>query len=146
MAKTTEKTSDSFLRDVLRSKGYRATPGKIALLRMLKESSHPLTIAEILVKIKNAKDTTTLYRSLDALVDSGVLRKVHFKERGARYEWHMDRSHHHHIVCEDCGKIEDVDICDTGLDKEVLKQAKSFKKVKGHSIEFFGYCATCAKK
>jgi Fe2+ or Zn2+ uptake regulation protein len=134
------------LTELLRGAGYRATPGKIALLSLLEAAAHPLTIAEISEQLSDKKDETTLYRSLDAFVQSGIIRRVHFNDRSARYEWNVGAHHHHHIVCEECGKIEDVDTCATDLEKKVLGQSKQFKTIRSHSVEFFGVCAVCEKK
>ena len=136
----------SEIQALLRERGYRATPGKVAILEVLKDASHPLTTAEILAALEDKKDETTLYRSLDAFVDTGILRKVNFNDRSARYEWNIGTHHHHHIVCENCGRIEDVDICDTDLDASVLKRSKEFREIMSHSVEFFGFCKSCAKK
>ena len=140
--KTTETAS---LVELLRAENYRATPGKIALLALLRDAVHPLTIAEISEQLSEKKDETTLYRSLDAFVDSGIIRRVNFNDRSARYEWNVGAHHHHHIVCEQCGAIEDVDICDTDLEKSVLRQSKQFKTIRSHSVEFFGICTECEK-
>ena len=140
----TKETAE--LQDLLREKGYRATPGKIAILQVFKSAVHPLTTAELLAKLKDKKDETTLYRSLDAFVDSGILRKVNFNDRSARYEWNIGTHHHHHIVCENCGTIEDIDIGDGDLDASVIKKSKQFKEIKSHSVEFFGSCTMCSKK
>ena len=141
-----KETEQASIQQLLREKGYRATPGKIAILQVFKNAVHPLTTAELLAKLTDKKDETTLYRSLDAFVESGILRKVNFNDRSARYEWNIGTHHHHHIVCENCGKIEDIDIGDADLDASVIKKSKQFKEIKSHSVEFFGICAACAKK
>ncbi len=141
-----KKAETESLVGMLREAGNRATPGKIALLSLLRDFSHPLTISEISAQLSEKNDETTLYRSLDAFVSAGIIRRVNFNDRSARYEWNIGAHHHHHIVCENCGAIEDVDICDTDLEKSVLKQSKAFKLIRSHSVEFFGLCAVCAQK
>lgn len=141
------KTSTpEMLTELLRGAGYRATPGKIALLALLETARHPLTIAEIADQLTDKKDETTLYRSLDAFVQSGIIRRVNFNDRSARYEWNVGAQHHHHIVCEECGKIEDVHTCVTDLEKSVLRSSKLFGQIRSHSVEFFGVCVACQKK
>ena len=132
--------------DLLRERGYRATPGKVALVEALRSAAHPQTIAELLAALPAKNDETTLYRSLDAFAESGIIRKVNFNDRSARYEWNVGTHHHHHIVCENCGKIEDVDTCDTGLDASVLGKSKQFASISSHSVEFFGLCRACAAR
>lgn len=131
---------------LLREAGYRATPGKIAILALLEAAHHPLTIAEIADQLSDKKDETTLYRSLDAFVQSGIIRRVNFNDRSARYEWNIGAHHHHHLVCEECGMVEDVDTCVTDMEHTVLAHAKRFKTIRSHSVEFFGICTACEKK
>jgi Fur family transcriptional regulator, ferric uptake regulator len=85
----------------LRGKGLRATPGRVALLSLLRHAGQPLSVGEILERSsKPLLDQVSLYRALESLADVGLLR------RGVgsvmRYEYARS-PHHHHLVCVDCG-------------------------------------------
>ncbi len=111
---------------------------------MLTKVHVPLTVGEIKKKVGRTVHTATIYRALSDLVESGVIRRVDIHARSARYESNAD--HHHHIVCTECGLIEDVHTEPKGLDARVLANSKRFKGITSHSLEFFGVCKGCASK
>ena len=85
----------------LRAAGSRATPGRLALLEVLERERHPLSVAQLEVKLPQI-NTVTLYRALDVLVAAGLVRKGIGVDRTAHFEY-AARPHHHHLVCTDCG-------------------------------------------
>jgi Fur family ferric uptake transcriptional regulator len=52
-----------------------------------------------------------------------------------------EKNHHHHLVCNSCGKIEDIRLNEQKFIKEVA--VKSQFLVDHHHLEFFGYCSNC---
>ncbi|MDB5238754.1 MAG: Transcriptional regulator, Fur family [Candidatus Parcubacteria bacterium] len=138
------KTSD--ITTLLRAKGFRATQGKIALIAALLDSPSPESIETLAGKIKGALDAANVYRSLESFVAAGLVRRIDLGNAKSYYEFAVDRKHHHHIVCTDCGRIEDVKGCSEALDKTALKASTSFSAIQSHSLEFFGLCRPCTKK
>jgi len=134
-------------RALLAEHGYRVTEGRVELLTLLRNSLEPLTASEIHLRMNHSIDKATLYRALEDFVVSKIVAKVNLQDGVAYYELlHLDH-HHHHIVCENCGKIEDIESCDqVSLQKKVLRSSKHFKIVNSHSLEFFGLCHACCKK
>lgn len=126
---------------LIKSKGQRVTSQKKEVLCALQKK--PLTVVDIFesVNTKNMKvDKATIYRILTGFMKLGIVKEIYLKDREARYEL-SNNGHHHHLVCEQCGDIEDVTLCEDLLLKEVRKQS-SFK-IKSHSLEFFGSCKNC---
>ncbi len=137
------KDTNEHLRNVLRARGYRATPGRLRLLAFLEHAERPLPVSLIYKGLNAAIDEVTLYRALEALCEAGVLNRVDMRKTGAHYEF--AHSHHHHLVCKTCGVIEDVKDCpDKSLESRVLLQSKQFNSIAAHSMEFFGVCRSCA--
>ncbi|MFA5132219.1 MAG: Fur family transcriptional regulator [Candidatus Paceibacterota bacterium] len=133
--------------ELLREHGYRITPGRIALLSFLSRSKKPLTAGEIQKEMGEVMDKVTLYRALEDFVTSKIVGKINLQDTAAYYEFLHEDHHHHHIVCERCGKIEDIEHCEqANLQKEVLKSSKNFSIINSHSLEFFGLCKACSKK
>lgn len=131
----------------LREQGLRATQARLDLLAVLEKTRQPMRPQDIAAKL-NA-DTATVYRSLNALVKSGIVRRLDLDEQAKFYE--LERGDdHHHLVCTSCQKIEDVRICEDDscrvdkLANQALKSS-SFSNVSHHRLEFFGLCNTCAK-
>lgn len=141
------KSKDVFLfEELLREHEYRITPGRVALLIFLSCSKRPLTTGEIQKEMSYKMDKVTLYRALEDFTVSKIVAKINLQDTSTYYEFLHKDHHHHHIVCEKCGKIEDIENCNqTSLQKEVLKHSKSFTTINSHSLEFFGTCKTCSK-
>lgn len=132
--------------ELLREQGYRITPGRVALLTFLSHSKKPLTTGEIQKEMSYKMDKVTLYRALEDFATSKIVAKINLQDTAIYYEFLHEDHHHHHIVCEKCGKIEDIENCNqTSLQKEVLKHSKGFTSINSHSLEFFGICKACTK-
>jgi len=130
---------------LLHGKGFKATPSRIALLEVLDKSPRPIGIFKIYEKMEQETDQATIYRAIEALVGSGIVRRVDLQNAHCDYE--LVKDHHHHLICEKCGKIEKVVNCEPrALEKRVLKGSLEFKEIKSHSLEFFGVCNACVKK
>ena len=133
-------------RSRLHSAGFRATPGRLAVLELLEKNKRPLSIKDVQERLhRKDLNQATLYRMVNALEKAGVLRAVDFRHGHAHYELE-NKSHHHHLICENCGKVADVSKCDTSkIEAQVLKIG-GFDRITKHSLEFFGLCKRCAKK
>ncbi len=126
---------------IMKEKGQRFTAQKRDVFCALKQK--PQTVLEIFSAVKSKKsiiDKATVYRILTSFMELQVVREIHFGDREARYEL-SDSEHHHHLVCESCGDIKDISLCEKALLDEVQEQS-SFK-IKSHSLEFFGTCKKC---
>lgn len=139
----TRKPTPSFPA-TLRGQGHKATPGRIAILELLEMYERPLSAPEIYEALAKQLDKATVYRALYALVGTGILKKIDFGHRHAHYELVANKPHHHHLVCETCGSIEDIAGCAKNVDRSVLAQSKTFASVEDHSLEFFGTCKKCS--
>jgi Fe2+ or Zn2+ uptake regulation protein len=128
---------------LLKEHGYRATSGRIALLTLLWKENKPLTVDEIKKRLESKLDMVTLYRALEALSKSGVVHRVELGHGHAHYE--LEKKHHHHVVCTDCGEIEDVEVAEIeGLEARLSKSTRRFKSIYSHNVEFFGLCKACS--
>lgn len=130
---------------LVRSRGFRATAGRIALIESLSRCRAPEPIEKIAALVSRTLDAANVYRALLAFERAGIVRRADFHDGKTHYELALDRKHHHHIVCEGCGKIEDVHGCTSALEKTALSQSRSFKAIESHSLEFFGICKSCIK-
>lgn len=129
------------IKRIMKEKGQRFTSQKKDVLDALQQK--PQTVIEILNAVeakKNTIDKVTIYRILTSFIAIGIVKEIHLGDRETRYEL-SNRGHHHHLVCESCGNIEDVELCEDILLKGVQK--KSSFRIKSHSLEFFGTCKKC---
>ncbi len=138
------KTHSPTLKESLRERKLKATPARLEILDILSHTKKPLSINDISVKIKGQTDLATLYRTFDTLRDLGLVTQIDFRHGHAHYEL-ATNEHHHHLVCEKCGKVVDISKCNTtDIEKQVLKIG-NFSSIKHHSLEFYGLCKACDK-
>lgn len=141
------KSKTSHFGAMLRTAGHKATKGRIAMLDTLARAGHELTIVEMRKRLKRKIDEATMYRALEALAASNIVRRVDLRHAHTHYELIAGREHHHHLVCTSCGKVENVSVCRTDtLEKEVLARSRAFTKLQDHALEFFGVCKTCTAR
>ncbi|MBM7583085.1 Fe2+ or Zn2+ uptake regulation protein [Caldicoprobacter guelmensis] len=131
----------SELMERLKQKGYKLTKQRQAILDAFMRIGEPLVTAqhifEKVIEVNPGINFSTVYRNLDILVQEGMVRKIMFDQGAAYYEL-MDGSHHHHLICKRCGKIQCVDYCP--LDDMPIKEG--FVPI-DHSFEVFGFCKEC---
>ncbi len=137
------KRTDEYLR-LLRGKGLRATNARIALLKALRAAGRPMSAEELHAKVPTI-DLVTVYRILQQFVPVGLARECRFKDSKLRYEFGIT-DHHHHLVCTDCGAVDELEGCGAGfLEKKILSISPRFATVNEHVLEFFGTCKSCAR-
>ena len=133
------------MQDQIRASGLRLTRARIAILSLLRSSKAPLTIQQIFDRLsasKSAPDWATVFRSVQAFDRAKILRSFRSSDGVHRYETTDVRgSHHHHIQCLDCGKVEHLSDCSEALDQMV--RPTGFSKVR-HTLEFEGICPRCS--
>jgi Fe2+ or Zn2+ uptake regulation protein len=131
--------------DIIRDAGFRATKQRIALISFLVKTKRPLLVQEITDGLRSTMDGVTTYRMLAAFKRAGLVREVNLRGEHPRYELN-DEHDHHHIVCTDCGRIEDfTDSAHERVERAVLAKSKSFQKITGHSFDLYGVCNGCSK-
>lgn len=130
----------------LRKADLRATPARIAIMKFLEKTKQPVDVNTVIDQINKEgikTDPATVFRIMNMLTEKGIAMSIQLQDRKARYEL-IGKKHHHHLVCEDCGKIEDVSSqVIPALEKEIQSKYKFL--VKRHSLEFFGLCPACQR-
>jgi Fur family ferric uptake transcriptional regulator len=129
---------------VMNKLSIKRTPARVAVLEVFHKSSAPLdvdTVFEQLQKNGIDVDKVTVYRTLNTLTDFNILRKVEFQEGKFRYEL-ASLPHHHHLICTNCGRVEDIRECGMEEVENKLQKRTAFI-IKQHNAEFFGLCAKC---
>ena len=84
----------------------------------------------------------TVYRTLDLLVESGLVREHQFGEGFKRYEAMAAQSDHEHLICERCGRV--VEFANERLERmlPVLADEHGFQH-RRHKVEVYGVCRSC---
>ena len=84
----------------------------------------------------------TIYRALDHLVKSGLVRRVYLDQKKAFYENVYGRRHHEHMICLSCGKV--IEFSDDPLEQRQDKVCRDLRfKPLRHSLRIVGLCSNC---
>lgn len=132
---------------MLRQHEHRYTPGRQRLVEVMGSAHRPLTLPQILESDSELTQSSA-YRNLDVLEQSGVIRRINATADHAAFELAEPLlGHHHHLICVDCGAIEDIHIgepTEQAIDAALGAAATGlgFKPLH-HSLDLYGQCANC---
>ena len=135
----------SLIESRMRAAGLKLTPQRFAVLDyLLSTPEHPT--AEQIHSDLNRRfpraSRATIYNTLSALCDAGLVHEIYIDEAVARYDANIEP--HHHFVCRMCGKLEDVPIGAVGTLSRCHLQAGY--RVENYEIVMRGVCATCGTR
>jgi Fe2+ or Zn2+ uptake regulation protein len=132
----------------LRRDGQRYTANRRVLIDALREADRPVTVLELIDGAPGMAQSSA-YRNLSVLEDAGVVRRLVTADDTARYELAEDLTgHHHHLICERCGSVVDIDV-PAELEDGVTSFASSIAKSHGfriehHRLDLIGICPSCS--
>lgn len=87
----------------------------------------------------------TIYRTLDLLVRSGVVRAHDFGQGFRRYEPMPAQAHHHHLICVRCGKVEEFTHERLERMLPMIADEHGFQPER-HRLEIYGTCRDCQRR
>jgi Fur family peroxide stress response transcriptional regulator len=136
--------SDASTIEALRSKGYKATPQRIAICRVaLNSRVHPSaqTVYDMVKKIHPTVSLATVYKTLEVLRDLDLVQEINFPKGQARFDSYMKP--HINLVCLKCGSITDLDDV---IVKEITRKVTVSTKFKptGQRMDVYGLCQKCS--
>ena len=138
----------------LQKAGFRVTAPRTVILEVLSHTAKHLSAEDIYLAVHSEYPNiglTTVYRTLELLVQIGFVYKVDFGDGRARYELAdgpKGIGHHHHLVCTGCGRVIDYTEF-INEEKEFLSQTekgltqKYHFTITHHLIQFYGLCDKC---
>ncbi len=128
----------------IREVGLRATPARIATLKLLHGATSPMTHAEVAKELEDlGVDKATVFRNLNDMATAGLLRRTELGDRVWRFELISEGddhgSAHPHFVCVDCGTVSCMD--DIKLTAGSMRLSQKFGEVT--EILLRGHCNEC---
>lgn len=129
---------------LLKENKLKITNERKEIMKVLGDAEIPLSPSEIFSRIKSVlpkANLTTVYRNLELLEKGSLVKKFNFNRNCFFYELVPDRPHHHHMVCRNCGKVEDSKVLAEDFVDKIAKSSKF--KIEDHNFEFFGLCRSC---
>ena len=134
-------------KDNLREHQRKLTRSRQTVLDVITQADQHLTTAEVYRKAK-AKykriGLTTVYRTLDLLVELDYIQRIHLTE-GCHSYAATAQPHAHHLVCSDCGRAEAFADCELEPLMKVI-QTKTGYEIDRHMLELMGRCPSCQQK
>jgi Fur family ferric uptake transcriptional regulator len=128
--------------DELKSTGLKATLPRLKILDVFQKGAQRHMTAEdvfrVLLEERSDIGLATVYRVLTQFEQAGILSRSHFESGKAVYELN-EGTHHDHMVCLDCGKVEEF------YDAEIEKRQHAVAKAKGftiadHALSLYAHC------
>ncbi len=134
--------------DFLQRQGLKLTTERSALVREIFSIHYHFEADELLFKMKEKSlkiSRATVYRTLELLVKSGMVRRVHLGEDHYHYEHVTGNSHHDHLICTTCGGV--IEFHDEVLEQRQrdICEKKKFTPT-FHNLQILGVCDSCTRK
>ena len=126
----------------LKSTGLKATLPRLKILEVFQKGTQRHMTAEdvfrVLLEERTDIGLATVYRVLTQFEQAGILSRSHFESGKAVYELN-EGTHHDHLVCLDCGRVEEF------YDPEIEKRQNDVAKAKGfeiaeHALSLYAHC------
>ena len=126
----------------LKSTGLKATLPRLKILDVFQKGAQRHMTAEdvfrVLLEARSDIGLATVYRVLTQFEQAGILSRSHFESGRAVYEIN-EGTHHDHLVCLDCGKVEEF------YDGEIERRQHAVAKAKGfdiaeHALSLYAHC------
>ena len=128
---------------VLRAGGLRPTRPRVAIVEALERRERAVSAQELFVAFRGkagAPGLATIYRTLSALAEGSVVEVFH-KGDEALFRLCGD-AHHHHLVCNECGLVEEIEAEEVEAWVARVSRRRSFT-VTEHRADIYGLCASC---
>jgi Fur family ferric uptake transcriptional regulator len=128
--------------DELKSTGLKATLPRLKVLEIFQKTSQRHMSAEdvyrVLLEDRSDVGLATVYRVLTQFEQAGILNRSNFEGGKAIYELN-EGQHHDHLVCLDCGKVEEF------FDEQIEARQHAVAKAKGfaiaeHALSLYAHC------
>ena len=129
----------------LKNSGLKATLPRIKVLEVFQTTTQRHLSAEDVYKLLLADQAdvglATVYRVLMQFEQAGILSRTHFETGKAVFELNEGK-HHDHLVCMDCGRVEEF------YDAEIEKRQRSVAQARGFELQDHALAlyAGCTKK
>ncbi|HEV2592597.1 MAG TPA: Fur family transcriptional regulator [Gaiellaceae bacterium] len=130
----------------LRRRGRRSGAARTAVVDLLGRQTCCVTAQEIYDRLRDERKPVglaSIYRTLDQLSSDGFVQKIELGSGITRYEpVRLDGEHHHHLVCDDCGKVEA--FADDRLERAIHRvETETGYRVAAHDVVLRGACGDC---
>lgn len=133
--------------DILKQQHLKITKQRRALLEYLlahQDHYHEVTLVDDHMRqLFPGMSHNTIYRNLKEFEDAGMVeQRVQGGQGEVKYQCDFAHIHHHHFICENCGRVQELETCPTDSFQAQLPGCK----IDTHRFEIYGLCAACNRK
>jgi Fur family ferric uptake transcriptional regulator len=129
---------------IIHDKGYRLTPQRMMVLDVLHKADYHISAEEIFKEVKAAysyANISTVYRTLELLKKLDLITEIDMGDGCIRYHL-LEKGHHHHLICNKCGRV--VDLPESFLQELKIKLADNYDfEADIKHMAVFGICSDC---
>ena len=141
-----ETLPDDFIVGVLRTKGCKATPQRIAICRFAASSTEHPTAGRIYNEVRKQHPTVslaTVYKTIDILKKHHIIQELAIVDGDKRFD--SNTKTHLNLICVRCGEIRD---SDNPVIKDSVEKAAEEERfnITGENLTLYGVCHQCAAK
>ena len=125
--------------------GARNTRQRTAVINLLSEIDTFASAKEIHRELENRDlqvGLTTVYRTLQSLAEIEAVDVLHMATGETLYRQCVSPHHHHHLVCTQCGRTEEIDGGSVETWAKQVAEQHGFQ-LTGHDAEIYGLCPDC---
>jgi Fur family ferric uptake transcriptional regulator len=139
---------NNIFHDFLATRGLKLTRERMGVLRQIFAIHGHFEPEDLYLKIKSSgikASRASVYRTLNLLVDSGLVERISRSNRGNVYEHTYGHTHHDHMVCASCGEV--IEFFSENLE-EIQDEICTKYDFSGtsHTLEIRGECRACQKR
>jgi Fur family ferric uptake transcriptional regulator len=126
----------------LQARGHRLTRPRLQIMEQLFNQRRSVTACELHQTLSDSDvSLASVYRTLNLLVELGLAETT--AHSGAEQQYlACSLEHHHHIICDCCGVVAELDECSLAPFEAMVESQFGFV-IDGHTLEFHGRCASC---
>jgi Fur family ferric uptake transcriptional regulator len=132
----------------LQEQGAKLTPQRLRIAETVFDTHRHFTAEELYVLVKQREPLVgrvTVYRTLEHLVESGMVEELSIQKGVATYEHVTGHAHHDHLICTHCGKLTELSSQRLEKVKHEEAEAAGWEPL-SHSLKVYGLCPDCRKK
>jgi Fur family transcriptional regulator, ferric uptake regulator len=130
----------------LKNTGLKATLPRLKILDIFQKGAQRHMTAEdvfrVLLLDRSDIGLATVYRVLTQFEQAGILSRSHFESGKSVYELN-EGQHHDHLVCLDCGRVEEFYDPEIELRQQAVAQTQGFV-IADHALSLYAHCVKVA--
>lgn len=134
--------------EFLKSNGAKLTPQRLRIAETVFDTHRHFTAEDLYALVKKREPLVgrvTVYRTLEHLVESGLVVELSIQKGVATYEHVVGHAHHDHLICVDCGRLDE--LSSPRLEKVKEEEAKAVGwRPQSHALKIYGHCPVCVSK